>query len=232
MIHSEIEKLRGGLVVSCQAPQGSPLDDARIIAAVALAAEQNSAAGVRINSAAHVAATRARVGVPIIGIEKVVSEGSDVYITPTFDAAGKLAASGAQIIAADATRRRRPRGERLEDLICRVAEELRRPLMADIATFDEGLYAADCGAQMIATTLCGYTAETRGALLPAFDLLERLAKRLSVPVICEGGVASPGEMRRAFDCGAFAVVVGTAITGVGQLVEKFAAAAPGLRKIM
>ena len=224
MTHPEIEKLRGGLIVSCQAPQASPLDDAGIIAALALVAEQNGAVGVRINSAAHVAATSSRVSVPIIGIEKVVSEESDVYITPTFEVASKLVASGAHIVATDATRRIRPHGERLEELIRRIQEELKRPVMADVATFDEGLYAADCGAEIVATTLCGYTAESRGTPLPAFDLLERFAARLKVPVICEGGVSSPEQLGRAFDCGAFAVVVGTAITGMGHLVKSFATA--------
>jgi len=226
MTNPDIEKLRGGLIVSCQAPQGSPLNDPQIIAALALVAEKHGAVGVRINSASHVAATSACVSIPIIGIEKVISLESDVYITPTFDVASGLVASGANIVATDATRRIRPRGERLEDLIHRVQQELQRPVMADVATFDEGLYAADCGAEIVATTLCGYTAESRGTLLPALDLLEGLAKRLDVPVICEGGVGSPEQVRQAFDCGAYAVVVGTAITGVGHLVERFAAASP------
>jgi N-acylglucosamine-6-phosphate 2-epimerase len=224
MMRPEIEKLRGGLIVSCQSPPGSPLDDPLIIAALALTAEQNGAVGVRINSAAHVAATRARVAVPIIGIEKLVIPESEVYITPTFDVAGRLVESGAAIVATDATRRARPGGERLEDLIRRIRQELQRPVMADVATLDEGLYAADCGAEIIATTLCGYTADSRGAALPALELVEQLAARLDVPVVCEGGVASPEHARQAFDCGAFAVVVGTAITGVGKLVESFVAA--------
>lgn len=224
MIEAGIEKLRGGLIVSCQAPNGSPLNDAHVIAALALTAEQNGAVGVRINSAEHIAATKSRVAVPVIGIEKVVSEESEVYITPILEVAKRLVASGANIIATDATRRQRPNGERLEDLIRQVQEELRRPVMADVATLDEGLHAADCGAKIIATTLCGYTAESHGAQLPAFDLLEKLAGRLDIPVICEGGVSSPEQVRQAFDCGAFAVVVGTAITGVGHLVQKFVAA--------
>jgi N-acylglucosamine-6-phosphate 2-epimerase len=224
MIEAEIEKLCGGLIVSCQAPKGSPLDDPHVIAALALTSEQNGAVGVRINSAEHVAATKFRISIPIIGIEKVVNETSDVYITPTLDVASRLVKSGASIIAMDATRRRRPNGERLEDLIRRVQEELQRPVMADVATLDEGMHAADCGAKLVATTLCSYTAESQGAQLPAFDLLEGLAKRLDVPVICEGGVSSPDQVRQAFDCGAFAVVVGTAITGAGYLVQKFVAA--------
>ncbi len=220
----DIEKLRGGLVVSCQAAKGSPLCDAQIIAALALTAEQHGAAGVRINSAEHIVATKLRVSVPIIGIEKVVTPESEVYITPTFDVASRLADVGANIIAVDATFRPRPQGERLEDLIRRIQQELRLSVMADVATFDEGLRAADCGAEIVATTLCGYTAESRGAQLPAFDLLAKLAGKLSLPLICEGGVGSPEQVRQAFDYGAFAVVVGTAITGVGHLVEQFAAA--------
>ncbi len=99
-----------------------------------------------------------------------------------------------------------------------------RPVMADIATFEEGLFAADCGVEIVATTLCGYTTESKGESLPAFNLLEKLAGRLRIPVICEGGVALPEQAREAFRCGAFAVVVGTAITGVDQLVRRFVTA--------
>lgn len=228
MIYPHIESLRGGLIVSCQAPPGSPLDDPYIISALALAAQQNGAAGVRINTPAHIAATKLRVRVPVIGIEKIVTEESDVYITPTLAVAERIAMSGAEIVAIDATRRPRPGGETIEDLIPRIQSDLHPPamaVMADIATFDEALHAADCGADIVATTLCGYTAESRGAAVPAFDLIEQMSKRLQVPVICEGGIASPDDVRRAFDCGAFAVVVGAAITGVGQLVKKFAARA-------
>lgn len=226
MRSADVEKLRGGLIVSCQAPVGTPLCDPQIIAALALTAEQHGAVGVRINSPEHIAATKLRVSVPIIGIEKVVLPESEVYITPTFDVASRVVASGANILAVDATRRPRPQGERFENLIRRIHEELRLPVMADVATFEEGLYAADCGAELIATTLCGYTAESRGVKLPALDLLAKLAGKLNVPVICEGGVGSPEQVRQAFDCGAFAVVVGTAITGIGHLVEQFVAASP------
>jgi len=224
MINSDLEKLRGKLIVSCQAPVGSPLDNPYIISALALTAEQNGAGGVRINTPDHIAATKARVSVPIIGIEKIVSDCSDVYITPTFDAARRVSMSGASIVAIDGTQRQRPDGEKLDHLIRRIQTELREPVVADISTYDEGLYAADCGAEIMATTLCGHTAESKGATLPALDLLERLAARLNAPVICEGGVVSPDQVHRAFDCGAFAVVVGAAITGVGWLARQFATA--------
>jgi N-acylglucosamine-6-phosphate 2-epimerase len=221
MLPEKIERLRGGLIVSCQAPKGSPLDDSRIISALALTAEQNGAVGVRINEPEHIAAVCRLVSVPVIGIEKVDSDESEVYITPTFAVARRIAASGADIIALDATGRPRPRGEKLAELIRRVREELRLPVMADVSTLEEGMYAADCGADLVATTLCGYTDETAHLRPPDFALVERLAQKLSAPVICEGGVASPEQARRALDCGAFAVVVGGAITAVDRLVRAF-----------
>lgn len=222
----QIEHMRGGLIVSCQAPPGSPLHDPYVIRAMALTAEQQGAVGVRLNGAAHVAAAHGTLTVPIIGLEKVVTPGSDVYITPTFAVAERLAHSGADVIAVDATQRPRPNGEKMETLLARIQTEFAKPVMADIATYEEGLRAADAGADLIATTLCGYTQESAGAALPAFALLEQLATNLRLPIICEGGVATPEEVRRAFDCGAFAVVVGTAITGITQLVKNFVAATP------
>jgi N-acylglucosamine-6-phosphate 2-epimerase len=217
-------QLQGGLIVSCQAPVGSPLDDPYIISALALAAEQHGAVGVRIKHPAQIAAVRARVRVPIIGLDKVEFADSPVYLTPTFEIARRVAESGADIVALDATQRRRPNGEMLASLIEQVRTELKKPVLADVATFEEGLSAAECGADLVATTLCGYTEESKGAALPALDLLERLAKALRVPVICEGGVSSSEEVKAAFDGGAFAVVVGTAVTGVDKLVQRFVAA--------
>lgn len=224
-----IEQLRGGLIVSCQAPTGSPLDDPHIISAMALTAEQQGAVAVRLNGASHVAAANPHLTIPILGIEKVVTTESDVYITPTFAVAERLVANGADLIALDATQRPRPQGETVAHLIRRIREELRVPVMADIATEEEALFAADCGADLIATTLCGYTAETRGTPLPALDLLATLVSKLAVPLVCEGGVASPADVARVFACGAYAVVVGTAITGITQLVKNFVAATPKSR---
>lgn len=221
-----IEHLRGGLIVSCQAPADSPLNDPHVISAMALTAEQQGAVGVRLNGPAHISAARSRIKIPIIGIEKVVTPNSEVYITPTFAVAEQVVRSGADLIALDATRRERPGQEKIEALIRRLREELKISVIADVATFEEGLFAADCGADIVATTLCGYTRDTAGTQLPAFELLEKLASRLDVPVICEGGIASPENCRHAFECGAFAVVVGTAITGITQLIKNFIAVAP------
>lgn len=216
-----IESLRSGLIVSCQAPDGSPLNDPRIISAMALAASNHGAVAVRINGEANIRATRERVTIPIIGIQKVVTPGYPVYITPTYDVAARLKESGADLIALDGTSRPRPHGEKIEDLISRIQGSLGLPVMADIATLEEGLFVAEWGADLVATTLCGYTEETQGVELPALELVNNLSRRIEVPVVCEGGVASPRAMVEAFEEGAFAVVVGTAITGVDRLLELF-----------
>lgn len=219
-------KLRGGLIVSCQAPENSPLRKPEIIAAFAETAEQNGAIGVRIDSPAHISAVKARVSVPVIGIYKIVSPTSEVYITPTFESAQAICASGADLIAVDATARPRPNDEDLRELVARIKKELQMPIMADAATLAEGVHAIEtCGAHFVGTTLSGYTNETRNKTTADFALVEQLSKRLSVPIICEGKLKSPQDVRRAFDAGAFAVVVGGAITGVDNLVQEFVAAA-------
>jgi N-acylglucosamine-6-phosphate 2-epimerase len=230
-LKSKIENLKSriqnGLIVSCQAPANSPLARAEIIRAFAETAEQNGAVGVRINTPAHVRAVRQAVKIPILGIYKVVSDASEVYITPTFSSAKEIADAGADVIALDATLRRRPNGENLIEIVSRIKNELNLPVMADVSTFEEGLNALEtAGADFIGTTLAGYTDATKHLIKPDFELVEKLTAKLAVPVICEGRLSCAEDVRRAFDCGAFAVVVGGAITGVDQLVRQFVAATP------
>lgn len=226
-MNKTIESWRGGLIVSCQAPANSPLNKPEIIAAFAETAVLGGAVGVRIDAPENIRAVRRRINAPILGIYKMIFDLSDVYITPTFAAAREIVEAGADIIALDATRRARPGGETLETLVARVCEELNQPVMADVALFDEGLYAAETlGVNVISTTLSGYTAETKSLSEPDFKLVERLAKKLTLPIVCEGRLRSTEDVRRAFDCGAFAVVVGGAITGIDSLIEKFVGATP------
>lgn len=221
------ENWRGGLIVSCQAPANSPLARPEIIAAFAETAEKNGAVGVRIDSPEHIQAVKKAVEIPVLGIYKIVSDGCEVYITPTFDAARKISDAGADIIAIDATLRLRPHGEKLEVLVKQVRDELKKPLTADVATFEEGINASEVlGFDAVFTTLSGYTNDTKHIVEPDFDLVEKLAARVSLPVICEGRLSSTADVKRAFDCGAFAVVVGNAITGIEQLVQNFVSATP------
>lgn len=222
-----IESWRGGLIVSCQAPAHSPLAKPEIIAAFAETAEQNGAVAVRIDSPAHIAAVRRQVKIPVLGIYKIVTEASEVYITPTLQSAAEIISAGSDVIALDATFRLRPHGESLENIVEQLRAQFQVPIMADVARLEEGLNAAESvGVDVISTTLSGYTNETKSIVEPDFALVENLAKRLPAPIICEGRLRSVSDVKRAFDCGAFAVVVGGAITGIDQLVRQFSDATP------
>jgi N-acylglucosamine-6-phosphate 2-epimerase len=216
-----IESLHNGLIVSCQAPIDSPLHDPFVIAAMAQAAVNNGAVGVRIDTPAHIYAVRQRVQVPIIGLWKQVIAGYDMYITPQFHHAAAVAEAGADIIAIDATTRKRPGSENLAVTIARIHEKLAKPVMADVDTIEAAKLAVNAGADMVGTTLCGYTAATKHLSPPAWELLTQMVEKLQVPVICEGGISSPQMARRAINLGAYAVVVGTAITGIDYLVRDY-----------
>ncbi len=222
---SVLDQLKGGLIVSCQAPPGSPLDRPEMIAALAAAAERAGAAGVRINRPENIRAVRAAVRIPIIGIFKQYREGQEVYITPDFAAAAAVAQAGADLAALDATERRAGGHEAAERLIAAVRDDLHIPVMADVASLADAVAATRGGASLVATTLFGYTAATRGGSLPNLELVCALARALDTPVVAEGGVQSPEQVAAAFQAGAFAVVVGTAITGIEARTRQFAAAA-------
>lgn len=215
--------LRHGLIVSCQAPVDSPLHEPTVIAAMAQAAVNQGAVAVRIDTPAHVKEVRFRVKAPIIGLWKQQIPGYEVYITPRFEDAAAIALAGADIIAIDATRRRHPEVETVATLIERIHEELGKPVMADVDTIEAAIAAAEAGADLVATTLYGYTAETQQRVPPGFELLAQMVEQVSVPAICEGGIASPQQAKHALEVGAYAVVVGTAITGIEHHVRAYQA---------
>ncbi|MEX0271022.1 N-acetylmannosamine-6-phosphate 2-epimerase [Leptolyngbyaceae cyanobacterium UHCC 1019] len=219
---SIIQDLQGGLIVSCQAPIESPMHQPLVIVAMAEAAVNQGAIAVRLDTPAHVEAVRQKVPSPIIGLWKQQIPGFEVYITPQFDHAAAIAEAGADIIAIDATLRSRPNQETVATLITRIHAELGKLVMADVDTLESAIAAADAGADLIGTTLYGYTAATQHLKPPGFDLLSELVEKLEVPIICEGGIASTQMAKQALDLGAYAVVVGTAITGIDLQVKAYA----------
>lgn len=214
-----LAKLRGGLIVSCQARPASPLRDVRMIAALAQCAERGGAAGVRLDGPDDIVAARRAVAIPIIGIYKI--PGTSVYITPTYDAARQVALAGADIVAIQATRERAETLHPLRPLIARLHDEHAVPVMADVSTLDEGLDAADAGADLVATTMSGYTPHSPKLDGPDLDLIRELAGRLAVPVVAEGRIGTPAEANAAIQAGAWAVVVGRAITMPEAITERF-----------
>lgn len=218
-----LEGLRRGLIVSCQAPADSPLHEPDVIAAIALASVNQGAVGVRIDTPAHVKAVRDRVGahIPIIGLWKQSVPGYEVYITPQFKHAAAIADAGADIIAIDATLRPHPDNETVARLISFIHEKLGKMVMADVDTIEAAIAAANSGADIVGTTLYGYTHQTQDLSPPGFDLLAQITAQLNCHIICEGGIASPDMAKHALDLGADSVVVGTDITGIDLKVKAY-----------
>jgi len=213
-----------GLIVSVQAPEGSPLRDPVVIAAMAEACLRNGATGVRLESPEHIGAVRRRCpDALIIGLWKRSFPGSSVYITPSWPEIRAVWGAGADVVAIDATDRQRPGDDDLATLVQRARSELGAPLMADVDSLASGLRAAALGCSWVGTTLFGYTEASAGQRPPAWELLAQLRRELpaGIALICEGGIASGEQARRALALGADAVVVGTAITGVDLQVAAY-----------
>jgi N-acylglucosamine-6-phosphate 2-epimerase len=222
-----IRGLAGGLIVSCQAGPQDPLFGPGVMAAMARAAAVGGAVAIRANGPDDIASIRAAVALPIIGIWKIDLPGLGVRITPELEHARAVAAAGASIIALDATDRARSDGLAVAELIERVRAETGLPVMADVSTVEEALIAQDAGADLIATTLAGYTHGPAAGGGPDLELVEALVPRLHVPLIAEGRISTPEQAARALALGAYAVVVGHAITRPEWITARFVAALNG-----
>ncbi len=221
---SVLDALRGGLVVSVQAAPGSPLRDPGHMAAIAAAAAAGGAVAIRAAGAADVAAIKAAVDLPVVGLEKRAAP-AGVLITPGLDDARGVAAAGADVVAVDATLRPRSDGRATAAFLAELDRELEVPVLADVDDLESGRAAAAAGVDAVATTLAGYTA----GLVPTepdLELVAALSAEVTVPVVAEGRYASPAHVREAFAVGAHAVVVGTAISDPTALTRHLADATP------
>ena len=215
-----IQQIKGGLVVSCQAEGGEPFYAPELMARFAKSAQLGGAVGIRAKEP-DIRAIRELCGLPIIGLDKVYLHGFDVYITPRIEDAQRIADAGAAIIALDCTPRPRPGGVTMEQLVGRIKEELQLPVMADISTLEEAVAAERAGADVVATTLSGYTPYSRKSDGPDWDLLRETVQAVEVPVIAEGHLGSLADAQAAFDLGAWAIVIGAAITRPIALTQRF-----------
>jgi N-acylglucosamine-6-phosphate 2-epimerase len=222
--NSPFQQLRGRIVVSCQADEGDPLDNLDTLTRIATSVLRGGAGGLRAEGVTRIAAFRALTQLPIIGIVKTYDASGDVYITPDFRSAKAISDAGADIIALDCTARRLTAPEPWTELISRIHADLNRPVLADIASLEDALAAERAGADAVATTLYGYTAETAGIRTPSWPLLQSLVAHLTIPVLQEGHINHPPEALRAFTLGATAVVVGSAITRPESITNRFAEA--------
>lgn len=215
-----IESLRGGLIVSAQAYPGEPMRHPETMAQIARAAEQGGAVAIRCQGLADIAAIKGQVDVPVIGLWKEGHEG--VYITPTLRHARACVMAGADVVAIDATRRPRPDGLTYAQTVAALKEE-GALVMADCGSIDDARMAAEAGSDILSTTLAGYSGEREKTDGPDFELLDQMVSEFpDIPVLCEGRVHSLEQARKVMDHGAYAVVVGTAITHPTTITSWFA----------
>lgn len=215
-----LETVKDGLIVSCQALEHEPLFGSSIMTAMALSAEEGGAVAIRANSPQDIKAIKQKIKVPLIGLHKVDYSGFEVYITPTIKEVLEILDAGADVIAIDATQRPHPDGLSLEKRINEIKHISDCPIMADISNFQEADFAIKAGADIISTTLSGYTKESPKINGPDFNLIQQIVQSLDKPVICEGKIWCPREARKALELGAHAVVVGSAITRP-QLITRY-----------
>lgn len=219
-----LERIKGNLIVSCQALKGEPLylGDKTIMPYMARAAKQAGACAIRTNGVMDVLAIKKETDLPIIGLIKRVYEGFEPFITPTMKEIDALVDAKADIIAFDCTLRERVDGKTINEFIKEVKEKYPDMLlMADISDYEEGINAYRSGIDFVGTTLSGYTSYTKDRPTPDFDLVKRLSQDIDIPILAEGNVHTPEEAKNMLDCGAFAVVVGGAITRPLEITERF-----------
>lgn len=216
-----LDRVRNGLIVSCQAPDGSPLRGRGLMAAMAEAAAAGGAAAIRAEGLDDIRSIRAAVDLPILGLVKLRTDTTSVIITPLLEHVSALIEAGADMIAVDATLRPRGDGTTGPEFVA-LARELGVPILADVDALDAAVASEASGADAVSTTLSGYT-HGEVPLLPDVQLVADCVRACAVPVIAEGRYYTPEQVAEAFDAGAWAVCVGGAITDPWKSTQRFVA---------
>lgn len=215
-----LNQIKGKLIVSCQALPEEPLHSSFIMGRMALAAQQGGASGIRAQGVEDILEIMNVVDLPVIGIIKRNYDDSSIYITPTKKEVNELLQTQCQMIAIDATNRKRPNDETIQELLDLIHQG-GRLAMADISTYEEAVNAEKLGFDVISTTLCGYTSYSTNYEGPNLELIGQLVQDLHIPVIAEGKINNPEDLKAVLNAGAFSAVVGGAITRPQLITKKF-----------
>lgn len=219
-----MNKVKGHLIVSCQALADEPLHSSFIMGRMAFAAKAGGASGIRANSVVDIQEIKKQVDLPIIGIIKRDYNDSKVFITPTIKEVDELMQIKPDVIAMDATSSIRPNHQTLEQVFKAAKEKYPKQLfMADCSTVDEAIYADKLGFDFIGTTLVGYTEQSQNLKIEDndFELIKQILSNVSHPVIAEGNIDSPEKTKRVLDLGCYSVVVGSSITRPQLITKKY-----------
>lgn len=228
-----LEQIRGKVIVSCQAVPGEPLyvEEKSIMYLMARAAKQAGAPAIRTSSIRDVVAIKEETGLPVIGLIKVRYEGFESYITPTMKEVDALVEAGSDVIALDCTNQKRGDGKTVSEFITEVRTKYPDAvLMADISNYEEGVNAWKLGVDLVGTTMSGYTKDSPRQEGPDVELVRRLVQTVDIPVIGEGRIHEPRQAVEVLAAGAYAVVVGGAITRPLEIAQRFIKAVEGVEK--
>lgn len=216
-----LNRIKGGLIVSCQALEDEPLHSSMIMGKMAKAALMGGAVGIRANTPEDCIEIKRNVDLPLIAIYKKVYGSSNVYITPTIEEIKELLPLDSEIIAVDATKRPRPDGKTLEEFFKDIKKIYKGLIMADISTYEEALEAERIGFDIVSTTLSGYTDYTLDRQKPDIELIKSLHRVINMPIIAEGNIQTPRDAVECLKAGAWALVAGGAITRPQLITKKF-----------
>ena len=225
MLGEQIKKMKGKLIVSCQALPTEPLHSSFIMGRMARAAAEGGALGIRANTPEDIEEIKKNVDLPVIGIWKKDFEDSKVYITPTMEEIDALVKAKTEIIALDATFDLRPGGKTIDDFYAEIREKYpEQLLMADCSTVEEALHADELGFDFIGTTLVGYTDQSKGNKIEEddFKIIREILAKAAHPVVAEGNINTPEKAKRVIELGCYCVVVGSIITRHQVITRGFA----------
>ena len=219
-----LDSMKGGLVVSCQVQHDDPVYSMDFVVKMAKAAEWGGAVGIRANSPDQIAEIRKNVKLPIIGLYKIWHDDTDVFITPTLEAAKEVWEAGADIIALDCTSQITHEGKPAYELLSIVKKEIPEAIIfADVSNYEEAKRAVELGADIVGPTLYGYTEETKDIEQPDLREFARMCRDFGdeVCMMMEGHVYTPEDAMKCLYLGAHSVVVGSAITRPHLITKRF-----------
>lgn len=216
-----LTQIKGKLVVSCQALPGEPLHSSFIMGRMAKAAKEGGAVAIRAQGVKDIAEIKKVTNLPVIGLIKKRYTDSEVFITATQREVDELLTSGCEMIALDATSRKRPDNESLKVLLDKIKKQ-HVLVLADISNYEEAVQAEAYGVDCVSTTLAGYTSYTENLAGPNFKLIEKLVRNLKIPVIAEGKINTPEDLEKVLKLGVHSAIVGSAITRPQLITKKFA----------